>query len=198
MKVGCVLLAGGLGTRMGGTDKAMLQLGGRPLLAHVIDRMAPQVEKLAINANGDVARFAAYGLPVIADPMAGFPGPLAGILAGLRWAASCNLPLLVSVPVDTPFLPQDLAAGFVEAVDMAGAEIAVAVSEGRPHPTASLWPVHIADDLETALQGGTRRIKEFMQDYRVIEVAFATEAIDPFFNVNVPDDLARAEAALRA
>jgi molybdopterin-guanine dinucleotide biosynthesis protein A len=183
---------------MGGTDKGLLMLGGRPLLAHVIDRVGPQVAQLAINANGDPARFADYKLPVLPDPIEGYLGPLAGVLAGLRWAASCNRPLLLSVPTDTPFLPPDLAAGMVEAVDQEGAEIAIAVSEGRPHPTTSLWPTYLADDLETALRGGTRRVKEFMQDYRVIEVAFATETIDPFFNVNVPDDLARAEAALRS
>ncbi|MDB5367562.1 MAG: molybdenum cofactor guanylyltransferase [Rhodospirillales bacterium] len=197
MKPACVLLAGGLATRMGGGDKCLLQLGGRTLLEHVIDRVAPQAAQLALNANGDPSRFAGFGLPVVADPVAGFPGPLAGVLAGLRWAASRNQPLLLSVPTDTPFLPLDLAAGFVEAVDQEGAEIAVAVSEGRPHPTASLWPTYLADDLESALHGGKRRIKEFMQDYRVIEVAFATEGIDPFFNVNLPEDLARVEAMLR-
>ncbi len=197
MKPACVLLAGGLGTRMGGADKGLLVLGGRTLLAHVIERISPQVAQLAVNANGDPARFAEYGLPILADTVEGYLGPLAGVLTGLRWAASHNLPLLLSVPTDTPFLPPDLAAGFVEAVDEEGAEIAVAVSEGRSHPTASLWPTYLADDLETALRGGKRRIKEFMQDYRVIEVAFATESIDPFFNVNLPEDLATAEAVLR-
>ncbi|GIL41714.1 molybdenum cofactor guanylyltransferase [Rhodospirillales bacterium TMPK1] len=190
-------MAGGLGTRMGGVDKGLLTLAGRPLLAHVIERVQPQVAQLAVNANGDPSRFAAFGFEVLPDTVEGFVGPLAGVLTGLRWAASHNLPLLLSVPTDTPFLPADLAAGFIEAIDEEGAEIAIAVSEGRPHPTASLWPVYLADHLETALRGGTRRIKEFMQDYRVIEVAFVTEAIDPFFNVNVPEDLARAEAALR-
>jgi molybdopterin-guanine dinucleotide biosynthesis protein A len=183
---------------MGGGDKCLLPLGGRTLLEHVIDRVAPQAAQLALNANGDPLRFAGFGLPVLPDPVEGFLGPLAGVLAGLRWAASHSQPLLLSVPTDTPFLPRDLAAGFVEAVDEEGAEIAVAVSEGRPHPTASLWPTYLADDLETALRGGKRRIKEFMQDYRVIEVAFATEEIDPFFNVNVPADLVRVEAMLRS
>jgi molybdenum cofactor guanylyltransferase len=198
MKPVCVLLAGGRATRMGGGDKCLRVLGGRTILSHVIERVAPQVAELAINANGDPARFADFGLPVLPDPVEGFVGPLAGVLAGLRWAALHGRPLLLSVPTDTPFLPLDLASGFVEAVDEEGAEIAVAVSEGRTHPVAALWPTYLADDLEAALLRGVRKIEDFTLNYRVIEVAFVNEGIDPFFNVNRPEDLAAAETMLHA
>jgi len=197
-----VLLAGGLARRMGGGDKALRPLGGRPLLAHVRDRAAPQVDSLVLNANGDPGRFAAYGLPVVADGVAGFPGPLAGVLAGLDWAAEA-LPecrWVASFACDAPFLPRDLVMRFLEAVAGEGADLACAASRGRRHPVVGLWPVALRDSLRVALaEQGLRKVESWTGRYRVAEVTFpdvATPAgpLDPFFNANAPDDLAAAEA----
>ena len=136
-----VLLAGGLARRMGGGDKPLRLLGGRPLLDHVLDRIRPQVRAVALNANGDPARFAAWGLPVLPDPLPGNPGPLAGVLAGMRWAASVGAAYVLSVPTDTPFLPSDLVERLDAARRLAGVPIACAASGGPTHPVVALWPV---------------------------------------------------------
>ena len=192
-----VLLAGGLSRRMGGGDKTLRLLGGRPVIAHVIERIRPQVAALCINANGDPARFSQYRLPVVADTIEGFAGPLAGVLAGMDWAAeeapACRW--LLSAPTDAPFLPEDLAARLMERV-RAGAEIAVAASGGRSHPVAALWPVALGAPLRQALERGIRKVEDFTGGYRIATVAFATGSVDPFFNLNRPEDLAAAERAL--
>jgi molybdenum cofactor guanylyltransferase len=192
-----VLLAGGLSRRMGGGDKNLKRLGGRPVLEHVIERVRPQVTALALNANGDPARFAEYGLPVVADSIEGFAGPLAGVLAGLDWAAEAvpECGWLLSAPTDAPFLPADLVQALLLAAK-AGADLAVAASGGRAHPVAALWPVSLRHPLRAALESGVRKVEDFTRDYRVATVQFPTEPIDPFFNLNRPEDLEQAEQLL--
>ena len=197
-----MILAGGLGRRMGGGDKPLYVVGGRPMLAHVIGRLAPQVERIVINANGDPARFAGYGLPVVPDPIAGFLGPLAGILAGLRWSAA-NVPqarLVASVAADTPFFPADFVARLAEAQAGRDGAIALAASAGGTHPVFGLWPTALADELEAFLTAGdTGKILAFVDRHTRIDVPFEDiplpdgETADPFFNVNTPEDARRAE-----
>jgi molybdopterin-guanine dinucleotide biosynthesis protein A len=190
-----VLLAGGLARRMGGGDKPLRVLQGRTLLDHVIARIRPQVRALVLNANGDAARFAAWGLEVVADPLPDFPGPLAGVLAGMRWAAARHpdAGAVLSVPTDTPFLPADLVARLDAARAAVGVPIACAASGGRTHPVVALWPVALADALEAALRAGERKIDAWTARYGVAQAAFDDAAGDPFFNVNRPDELAEAE-----
>lgn len=194
MRIIAVLLAGGQGTRMGGGDKPLRMLGGRTLLDHAIARIAPQVDTMVLNANGDPARFAAWGLPVIPDPIEGFPGPLAGILAGLRWAAARGASDVLSVPTDTPFLPPDLAIRLAEARAEAGVPLACAASGGWTHPVIGLWPVHLADALEADLRAGMRKIDRWTAQHGIAHADFPTAPRDPFLNVNTPEELAAAEA----
>jgi molybdopterin-guanine dinucleotide biosynthesis protein A len=195
-RVAGVLLAGGLSRRMGGGDKTLKPLGGRPVLAHVIDRVRPQVAALALNANGDPARFAEYGLPVVADTVEGFAGPLAGVLAGLDWAARAapECRWLLSAPTDAPFLPQDLAERLVAA--SARAEVVVAASGGRSHPVAALWAMSLREALRAALARGIRKVEDFTRDHSLATVEFPTEPVDPFFNLNRLEDLDEAERLL--
>jgi len=187
-----VILAGGLATRMGGGDKGLLTLGDSTIIGHVIDRFAPQVAGLALNANGDPARFADLGLPVIADTLAGFAGPLAGVLAGLDWAATQGASHIVTAAADTPFLPCDL----VPQLQLAGGDLGLALAaspDGR-QPTFGLWPVALRDDLRTALQDGLRKVVLWTDKHGAGTALFPDDAA--FFNVNTPDDLARAKAML--
>ncbi|MGO9672829.1 MAG: molybdenum cofactor guanylyltransferase MobA [Methylocella sp.] len=191
-----ILLAGGRALRMGGGDKALRRIGGATILGRVIATMAPQCAGLVLNANGDPARFAAYGLPVIADDVAGFKGPLAGILAGLDWVAANrpDLAFAVSAPTDTPFLPSDLVARLKAARVKAGADIACARSGGGVHPVIALWPVAIRADLRHALvDEDLRKVDRFTQRCRLAYADWAAEPFDPFFNANEPADLAAAE-----
>ena len=191
-----VVLAGGLARRMGGGDKALRMLGGRSLLVHVLDRLRPQVGAVVLSANGDPARFAPWGLPVLADPLPGNLGPLAGVLAGMRWAAALGAADVLSVPADTPFLPADLVARLAAARRVAGVPIACAASLGRTHPVVALWAAALADALEAALRGGERRVDRWTAGQGVASAAFDAAGGDPFFNVNSPGDLAEAEALL--
>jgi molybdopterin-guanine dinucleotide biosynthesis protein A len=194
-----VVLAGGRARRMGGGDKPLLLLGGRTLLAHVLARIAPQVGAVAVSANGDAARFGAFGLPVLADERADFAGPLCGVLAGLRWAAR-GFPAtthVLSVPGDTPFLPDNLVVRLAAALDDRAGGIVCAESGGRLHPTVALWPVQAADRLAAAIAAGERRVLDFARAQGLKVAAFPTDADDPLFNVNTPADLAMAEAILR-
>ena len=196
-----VILAGGLASRMGGGDKGLLELGGVSLLARVVARLAPQVDALVLNANGDPARFAGFGLPVIADSVAGHPGPLAGVLAGLDHAAAQGFGHIVTAAADTPFFPRDLARGLACAAAEAGTPIALAATpdpaRGRVrHPTFGYWPVALREDLRAALAGGLRKVVLWTDRHGAAEALFATEPVDPFFNVNTPGDMARAEALL--
>lgn len=194
-----ILLAGGQSRRMGGGDKCLRPLGGRPILAHIIERAAPQVAYLVINANGDPQRFAQFGLPVVADTVDGYAGPLAGVLTGLEWAAA-NAPecdWIATFASDAPFFPADLIERLGQAVAGGGADMACAVSGGRRHPVFGLWPVALRAELRAALtEQGIRKVDDWTKDYNLKEVEFSIDTIDPFFNVNRPEDLATAEALL--
>lgn len=203
MNIVGLLLAGGLSRRMGGGDKALRPLGGRTLLDHVIDRVRPQVATLVLNANGDPARFAQFGLTVVADSVPDFAGPLAGILAGLDWTAANrpDCPLVVSVATDAPFLPRDLVAHLAAGMEAEGAELACAASGGQPHPVIGLWPVRLRDELRRAVADeGIRKVDVWTARYRLATVPFPEEIpnLDPFFNANRPDDLDRAADLLRS
>lgn len=194
-----VILAGGQATRMGGGDKGLRSLGGQTLLARVEARLAPQVAGLALNANGDPARFAGLGMPVIADSVAGFAGPLAGVLAGLDWAAEQGAQTIVTAAADTPFFPCDLVPQLLLASEGMEHPLVLATTpdpqRGRArHPTFGLWPVALRDDLRAALEGGLRKVVLWTEKHGGREALFPDE--DAFFNVNTPDDLARAEVML--
>ncbi|MGA9604215.1 MAG: molybdenum cofactor guanylyltransferase MobA [Methyloceanibacter sp.] len=202
--VGSVILAGGRASRMGGADKTLLPLAGKPLLTHAIARLAPQVSTMVISANGDLSRLTPFGLPVIADSLAEYSGPLAGLLAGLEWHAEHrpDIRRVASVPTDTPFFPLDLVARFL-AEPMQQARPLVARSESGVHPVIGLWPVEIAPDLREALKQGMRKVGAWAELQSAVEVSFPQseingKAVDPFFNINRPEDLAKAEALLKA
>ncbi len=198
-----LLLAGGQSRRMGGGDKGLQALAGKPMLVHVRDRLAPQVGRMVLNANGDPARFAEFGLPVVADTIEGFVGPLAGILAGLRWSAVAapGARFVASVSTDAPFLPFDLVARLAAALEPSPGSIALARSAGELHPVIGLWPVALADDLETHLKAGMRKVLHWTDRHGTIPVDFAPvrigdETVDPFFNANTPEELAEARRLL--
>jgi molybdopterin-guanine dinucleotide biosynthesis protein A len=191
-----VVLAGGLARRMGGGDKGLINLGGKPILAHVIERFKPQTEALIINANGELERFAAYELPVVPDSIGGWPGPLAGVLAGLDWAAGEGFSHIVTAATDTPFFPRDLVAQFKAVVENKNGELAVAQSGCRTHPVFGFWPVVLRDDLRAALMKGVRKVDEWTGRHRLAVAQFDTSPYDPFFNVNRPEDMGEAEAIL--
>ncbi|NUH65740.1 molybdenum cofactor guanylyltransferase MobA [Sulfitobacter sp. S0837] len=192
-----VILAGGQATRMGGGDKGLLPLGQGTLLSSVIARLEPQVAALALNANGNAARFADLGLRVLPDSIEGFAGPLAGVLAGLDWAAAQGAETIVTAAADTPFFPCDLVPQLLLAADGMTHPLALAATpdaqRGKArHPTFGLWPVALRDDLRAALQGGLRKVVLWTQAHDGREALFPDEAA--FFNVNTPEDLAKAEA----
>lgn len=191
-----VLLAGGLARRMGGGDKPMRSIAGRTILERVITRLKPQCDELILNANGDPTRFASFGLPVIPDGVADFPGPLAGILAALDWAAA-NRPdvsLVLSAAGDCPFLPRDLVSRLHRALIAENAELAVAASDGQSHPVIGLWSVGLREQLRHALVvEDIRKIDRWTARYRLATVTWPMTPLDPFFNANTMDDLAEAE-----
>ena len=203
MKIAGVILAGGLARRMGGGDKALLELGGETLLARVIARLKPQVGEVVLNANGDPGRFAEFGLPVVADTVEGFAGPLAGILAGMRWAAARGHTHVASAAGDTPFFPADLVARLAETVRSGGQPIALAATNDperglSEHPTFGLWPVDLADNLEQALTvGNMRKIIVWTSRHGCARAVFDEDAEYPFFNVNTPEDMVEAERILK-
>ncbi|WP_188260728.1 molybdenum cofactor guanylyltransferase MobA [Azospirillum tabaci] len=196
-----VLLAGGLSRRMGGGDKSLRTLGGRSILERIVATVRPQVGPLVLNANGDPARFAAFGLPVAADVVEGFAGPLAGVLTGMEWARA-NAPQcrwLASFATDAPFIPNDLVARLVAAVEREGADLACARSDGQEHPVFGLWRVDLADDLRRAMvEEDMRKVDTWTARHRLAIADFATDPVDPFFNTNRPDDLAEAERLMAA
>ena len=191
-----VVLAGGLARRMGGGDKPMRMIAGKTILDRAIVRLAPQCSELIINANGDPERFAGFGLPVIADDVADYPGPLAGILAALDWAAA-NRPdarWVLSAPGDCPFLPRDLVSRLEAARAAQDAELAVAASGPQTHPVIGLWSVGLRHELRQALVvEGVRKIDRWTARYRLVTVTWPTEPLDPFFNANTVEDIAEAD-----
>ncbi len=195
-----VVLAGGLARRMGGGDKGLKQLGGRPLLELILQRLRPQVGAIILNANGDPARFAPFGLAVAADAVPDFAGPLAGVLAGLAWARQHRPQTthIVTVPSDGPFLPLDLVARLEAACDAAQAELACVASAGRPNPVVGLWPLALHDDLHRAVtEEGLRKVDIWTARHALAVADFAVLPVDPFFNANTPEELAEAEALLK-
>ena len=191
-----VLLAGGLARRMGGGDKPMKTIGGRTILERLIARLAPQCDGLILNANGDPARFAAFGLPVIADTVEGFAGPLAGILTALDWAAAYrpDVEWVLSAATDCPFLPRDLVARLQHARISEGAQLAVAASGEQIHPVIGLWSVALRGELRHALVvEDMRKIDRWTARYKLATVTWPDKPIDPFFNANTIEDVAEAE-----
>lgn len=196
MRLPGVILAGGRATRMGGGDKGLRMVGDRRLIDHVLLRLAPQCAPVALNANGDPARFADLKLPVLPDSIAGHPGPLGGVLAGLDWAAGQGADHIVSVAADTPFFPGDLAARLW--AGRAGSGLSLAATRDadgrlRRHPTFGLWPVALREDLRAALRDGLRKIVMWTDAHEAAVVEFATDPFDPFFNINSPEDIDAAE-----
>ncbi|MBI1385353.1 MAG: molybdenum cofactor guanylyltransferase MobA [Rhizobiales bacterium] len=198
-----LVLAGGLSRRMGGGDKCLRPLAGRPMLAHVLERLSDQVGDIVINANGDAERFAPFGRTVIADPIEGFAGPLVGVLAGLEWTRTDRPTAshIVSVPSDAPFLPRDLVAALQSRLDGRTERVVLARSGGRVHPVVGLWPVALAGDLRSALEAGIRKVLDWTDRHDTTAVDFAPTRIgaidiDPFFNANTPEELAEAEALI--
>jgi molybdenum cofactor guanylyltransferase len=198
-----VVLAGGQSRRMGGGDKGLLDLAGKPMLAHVIERLAPQVGHLVINANGDPARFGAFGLPVVADTVPDFAGPLAGVLAGMRWSRA-NAPAarwIATAAGDAPLLPRDLVERCIQALEGRPQAIALAQSDGELHPVIGLWPVALAEDLETQLAAGVRKVLAWTNRHGTVPVPLPFVRVggvdlDPFFNANTPQELADLRALL--
>jgi len=195
-----VLLAGGLSRRMGGGDKSLRVLAGATILARVIERARPQVTALVLNANGDPARFHEFGLPVVSDSIPDFAGPLAGVLAGLDWAAAnaAGATHLASFATDTPFLPVDLVARLADAVADGRHDLACAASNGRTHPVFGLWSLALRDDLRASVQSGMRKVDQWTVRHRLAVVEFSAQPYDPFFNTNTPEDLNEGERVSRA
>ncbi len=204
-RVAGVLLAGGLSRRMGGGDKSLRDLAGKPMLAHVIERLGPQVGTMVINANGDPARFAPFDLAVVPDSIGGFVGPLAGVLAGMRWAEAQTpaAEWIVTASTDAPFLPLDLTARLMAATAGDPRTIVLAASGGEVHPVIGLWPVALADDLETQLRAGVRKVLNWTDRHAsaVVDFPFLQlhgRVIDPFFNANTPEELDEARALIES
>ncbi|MGO9170660.1 MAG: molybdenum cofactor guanylyltransferase MobA [Rhodomicrobium sp.] len=200
-----IVLAGGLSRRMGGGDKGLRELGGKPLILHAIERLSAQASPLAINANGEASRYAAFGLPVIADGRDDFAGPLAGVLAGMRWAAQAapGARFIVTAACDTPFFPLDLTARFLAAAGSAYPIIVLAMSAGQVHPVFGLWPTALAGDLTDALASGTRKVSHWTDSHPHVIAEFSQARLggklaDPFLNANTPEQLAGATALLPA
>lgn len=197
-----VILAGGQSSRMGGGDKCLRMIDGRCLLDHVIARLAPQVGHMAINANGDARRFAKFDLPVVADSIDGFAGPLAGVLAGLDWAAEQGADSIVTAAADTPFFPGELVVRLQAAAQQNGGRLALAATPHAKrglaaHPTFGLWPVALRQDLRVALQEGVRKVVAWTDRHNSALAEFGAFPFDPFFNINTPDDMAEAQRLLQ-
>jgi molybdenum cofactor guanylyltransferase len=196
-----LVLAGGLARRMGGGDKALIRIGEQTILDRVLERLAPHCTGIVLNANGDPARFARFRLPVVPDDVTGFAGPLAGILAGLDWAAhnAPGIEWLASVPGDCPFLPRDLVPQLHTARAEAATPLACAQSGEWRHPVVGLWPVALREDLRHALvDEGLRKIEVWTARHGVALAAWPAAPVDPFFNVNTPEDAAEATRLARS
>ncbi len=190
------ILAGGLARRLGGGDKALRTVGGRTVLERLVGRVTPQVTRMILNANDDPMRFASVGLPVVPDTLPGCPGPLAGLLAALDWAASVEpaTEWVLTVPGDAPFVPRDLVSRLQAERRRTGATFACAASAGRSHPVVALWPVSVRHELRDALTvDGVRKVGAFTQRHSIVAVDWPATPADPFFNVNKPQDLVEAD-----
>lgn len=197
MEISGVILAGGQASRMGGGDKGLLRLGGATLLDHVISRLSPQCTALAINANGNSDRFRPYNLPVLPDGIEGQPGPLAGILAAMEWAAAEGTQSVVTVAADTPFFPRDLVARLAEPAGLALASSQQPGEAPMQQPVFGLWPVELRGDLRSSLLAGQRKVRQWAAQHNAAQVVFPHDGVDPFFNVNTPEDLKQARALAR-
>jgi molybdopterin-guanine dinucleotide biosynthesis protein A len=198
MKTLGVILAGGLSTRMGGGDKSLLPLADMPLLRHVIIRISPQVDALVLNANGDSRRFGAFSLPIASDSIDGYAGPLAGILAGMDYAAYHGFSHIQTVAADTPFFPTDLVQGLSQnkrAINIARDDNDV--EKFSLHPTFGLWDVALRDELRASINEGTRKVMGFVKQHDWRGVEWVSDGYDPFFNVNTPADMAQAELMIQ-
>lgn len=196
-----VILAGGRATRMGGGDKGLRLVGGKRLIDHVVARLSAQCSPLALNANGDPARFADLGLPVLPDSLPDHPGPLAGVLAGLDWAADLGAEAIVTAAADTPFFPSDLVVKLRAAAGPTGLALAATKDAGCKiwrQPTFGLWPVALRHDLRAALKGGLRKIVIWTDQHQAGTAPFDGTGFDPFFNINTPEDIVEAEILLKA
>lgn len=196
-KVTGVVLAGGRARRMGGGDKCLLLLKSQPILKYVINRAKPQVEQLVLNVNGEPSRFNDFGLPLVSDSVPDFAGPLAGVLAGLDWSVkhTPESQWVVTFASDTPFFPVNLVNRFLKVVEEQSFSLACASSNHRSHPVFGIWPVKLRDELRYALiHENIRRIDEWTGRYTLSEVNFDGNGIDPFFNINKPEDLEYAAA----
>ena len=194
-----VILAGGRATRMGGGDKGLRVVGGKRLIDHVLMRLRPQSGPIALNANGAADRFADLNLPVLSDSVEGFVGPLAGVVAGMEWAASLGAKSVLSVAADTPFFPQDLAMHLAQSAGPSGLALAASADENGKvwqHPTFGIWPVDLRDDLRAALDSGLRKIVHWTEKHNAATAEFASKPFDPFFNINTPEDIIIAEQYL--
>ena len=194
-----LVLAGGQARRMGGGDKCLLPLGDRPLLQHAIDRAGPQVSELVLSANGDPGRFAAFGLEVLADVIEDFAGPLAGVLTGMEWAARHrpHITWMASFASDTPYFPKSLVADLASAMSAQEAMLAGAASAGRDHPVFGLWPVALRHDLRRALsEEGIHKVAAWTERYTLARVVYNDDPVDPFFNINRPEDITVASRYL--
>ena len=192
-RIAGVILAGGASPRMGGGDKSLCLVAGRPILAHVIERFSSQVDALALNANGDATRFASFNLPVLPDPLRDL-GPLGGVLAGLRWARDQECTYLVTVACDTPFFPRNLVERLSQC--LSSRAIVQSRSRDRIHPTFALWPVCLHGDLETFLQrNGASSMRAYAGTHQQCSIVDFPDiaALDPFFNINTMDELEMAE-----
>lgn len=191
-KIAGLILAGGLSRRMGGGDKPLISVDGQTLLDRTIERLKPQVERFLLNANGDPTRFTTYGLNIRADVIAGYGGPLVGILTGLEWAGEIGVEWVVSAAADTPLFPTDLVARLRAAVEAEGTDMAVAVSGGRTQPVFALWSVRQAAQLRRAvIENDLRKVEAFTEHFKVARVEWPQTPYDPFFNVNAPEDVER-------
>jgi len=193
-----VILAGGQATRMGGGDQCLLKIGNRPILDIILGRLGPQVDDILLNANGDPARFASYGLDTVPDSVEGFAGPLAGVLAGMDAAAERGASHIVTVAGDTPFFPTFLVSALVTAARLQDQSLAMAMTPDPErglsrHPTFGLWPVRLRDDLRAALAAGTRKVVAWTDRHGCAKAIFDIDGHDPFFNVNTPEDLKAAK-----
>ncbi len=197
MRLCGVLLAGGQSRRMGGGDKCLRTIGGKSVLARIVERIRPQVDRLVLNANGDPARFQEFGLEVVPDAIGDFAGPLAGVLTGMEWAAAAGggITHILTVPTDAPFLPTNLALRLAGPIAAGDADMTCASSDGWTHPVIGIWPISLSGDLRRAMEEeDIRKVDRWTARYQLTPVEFGCAPFDPFFNMNRPEDADRAEA----